>query len=246
MTLLTDFRDEARRRGALGADEAVTLASAFRVVRDLPYERASDRTPETVLRQWRGTWSGKHYLLALLATLALLALVPLDARAQEVPPGTGHVPPPHIAMRVEYADRQATVEGAGDGATIEVPAGAAVRLTLTVDFDVSIYDRPWVLIRQQDGPGIARSFTPTTTVTYDLPLKGRGDRVTLVGEMRLFVREAQGVTAATTRPLTIRFKTPPPVLGGVPVEARAGLAAVLVAAVTGGTWAVARRRGGRA
>ena len=66
MTLLTDFRDEARRRGALAPDEAVTLASAFRVVRDLPYERASDRAPETVLREWRGTCSGKHYLLAAI------------------------------------------------------------------------------------------------------------------------------------------------------------------------------------
>ncbi|RLT43602.1 MAG: hypothetical protein DWI58_03600 [Chloroflexi bacterium] len=190
---------------------------------------------------------GARALLPLLATLALVALAPIEAGAQAVPPGTGHVPPPHIAMRVEYADRQATVEGTGDGAAIEVPAGAAVRLTLTVDSDVSIYDRPWVLIRQQDGPGIARSFTPTTTVTVDLPLEGRGDRVTLVGEMRLFVREAQGVTAATTRPLTIRFTQPSPlprnVLGGVPAEARAGLAAVLVAAVTGGTWAAARRRG---
>lgn len=182
-------------------------------------------------------------LLALLATLLVAALAPIEARAQAVPPGTGHVPPPHIAMRVEYADRQATVEGTGDGAAIEVPAGAAVRLTLTVDSDVSIYDRPWVLIRQQDGPGIARSFTPTTTVTFDLPLEGRGDRVTLVGEMRLFVREAQGVTAATTRPLTIRFTKPPRVLASVPIEVRAGLAAVLVAAVTAGTWAVARRRG---
>ena len=154
--------------------------------------------------------------LALLATLVLLAVAPIEVGAQAVPPGTGHVPPPHIAMRVEYADRQAMVEGTGDGAAIEVPAGAAVRLTLTVDSDVSIYDRPFVILREQDGPGIARSFTPVTTVTYDLPLEGRGDHVTLVGEMGLFVREAQGVTAAVTRPLTIRFTKPPPVLGGVP------------------------------
>lgn len=64
MSLPTDFRDEARRRGALGADEAVTLESAFRVVRDMPYARATVRTPETVLREWRGTCSGKHALLA--------------------------------------------------------------------------------------------------------------------------------------------------------------------------------------
>jgi hypothetical protein len=66
MTLLSDFRDEARRRGVLGADEALTIAGAFRIVRDLPYQRASDRAPETVLREWRGTCSGKHYLLAAI------------------------------------------------------------------------------------------------------------------------------------------------------------------------------------
>jgi len=180
-----------------------------------------------------------------LATL-LLALAPLDARAQGVPPGTGHVPPPHIALTVEYAGGRATVENTGAGATVQVPAGAAVRLTLTVDSDVAIYDRPFVILREQDGPGIARSFTPVTTVTYDLPPGGRGDRLTLVGEMRLFVREAQGVTAATTQPLTLEFARGPALLAGASDGARGALAAGLVAALTALTWAVARRRGGRA
>ena len=63
MNLLDDFRDEARRRGALGADESVTLASAFRVVRDLPWAEASDLRPETALAEWRGTGREKHLLL---------------------------------------------------------------------------------------------------------------------------------------------------------------------------------------
>lgn len=40
------------------------MADAVRIVRDLPYARASDRRPETVIEEWRGTCSGKHYLLA--------------------------------------------------------------------------------------------------------------------------------------------------------------------------------------
>ncbi len=72
MTILTDFRDEARRRGALGADEPLTLATAFRVVRDLPYAAEGDRAPDSVLGAWRGTPAGKHALLeAVLDTLGL-------------------------------------------------------------------------------------------------------------------------------------------------------------------------------
>ena len=38
----------------------------------MPYRRASDRQPETIIRQWLGTCSGKHYLLkALFAELGL-------------------------------------------------------------------------------------------------------------------------------------------------------------------------------
>ena len=30
----------------------------------MPYRRASSRQPEAIIRDWRGTCSGKHYLLA--------------------------------------------------------------------------------------------------------------------------------------------------------------------------------------
>lgn len=44
----------------------------FRLVRDMPYERASDLSPSTLIREWRGTCSGKHLLLqALLSDLGL-------------------------------------------------------------------------------------------------------------------------------------------------------------------------------
>ncbi len=53
----------ARSRGLLEAHEALGTASAFALVRDMPYERASSREPEAIVREWRGTCSGKHYLL---------------------------------------------------------------------------------------------------------------------------------------------------------------------------------------
>lgn len=66
MSLLIDFRDEARRRGALAPEEPVSLQSAFRVVRDLPLAGSGDDAPDAVLRAWRGTALGKHALLAAL------------------------------------------------------------------------------------------------------------------------------------------------------------------------------------
>ena len=52
----------ARRRGLLDAT-AVSAACAFALVRDMPYRRASSRRPEAIIDEWRGTCSGKHYLL---------------------------------------------------------------------------------------------------------------------------------------------------------------------------------------
>jgi hypothetical protein len=56
----------------LDPDVENDAALAFTLVRDMPYRRASDRRPETTIAEWRGTCSGKHYLLkALFAELGL-------------------------------------------------------------------------------------------------------------------------------------------------------------------------------
>lgn len=66
MPLLPLLKTEAVRRDLLCPDVELTPAIVFRLVRDMPYQRASDRRPETTIREWRGTCSGKHYLLAAL------------------------------------------------------------------------------------------------------------------------------------------------------------------------------------
>ena len=66
MPILATFRDEARSRGLLGADETVDAARAFALVRDMPYRRASSREPGVTIEEWRGTCSGKHILLRVL------------------------------------------------------------------------------------------------------------------------------------------------------------------------------------
>ena len=55
---------ESRERGFLSEGESLTAERAFALVRDMPYRRASSRKPEAIIEEWRGTCSGKHYLLA--------------------------------------------------------------------------------------------------------------------------------------------------------------------------------------
>ena len=55
---------ESRDRGKLSEGEALTPESAFVLGRDMPYRRASSRQPEAIIKEWRGTCSGRHYLLA--------------------------------------------------------------------------------------------------------------------------------------------------------------------------------------
>jgi hypothetical protein len=54
---------KAVERGLLEPDAEMNARTTFKLVRDMPYMRASDRQPETLIREWRGTCSGKHYLL---------------------------------------------------------------------------------------------------------------------------------------------------------------------------------------
>lgn len=76
MSLIQQLQKTAVLRGLLEPETAVDAATAFRLVRDMPYMRASSRQPETIIAEWRGTCSGKHYLLkALFAELGLPARV---------------------------------------------------------------------------------------------------------------------------------------------------------------------------
>jgi hypothetical protein len=62
-TLLETLKSKATERGLLGSDEGIDAEKAFILVRDMPYVRASSRNPETIIQEWCGTCSGKHYLL---------------------------------------------------------------------------------------------------------------------------------------------------------------------------------------
>lgn len=61
--LLKQLKSKALEKRLLKAEEEIDLEKAFLLVRDMPYIRASSRDPETIINEWRGTCSGKHYLL---------------------------------------------------------------------------------------------------------------------------------------------------------------------------------------
>ena len=91
MSLVEKLTMEAEARGLLIPGQQVDLESAFRLVRDMPYQRASNRQPETLINEWRGTCSGKHYLLkALFEELGchsqVIACTSVDAIDEDIVP----------------------------------------------------------------------------------------------------------------------------------------------------------------
>lgn len=113
--LLGALLAEAARRGLQTAEpEEADAQTVFALVREMPYRRASDRRPETTIREWRGTCSGKHYLLGALleelghptTLMACTAYVPPEL-APRLPPRlralleAGPVPDVHNYLRVE-------------------------------------------------------------------------------------------------------------------------------------------------
>jgi hypothetical protein len=64
--LIESLKSKAIQIGHLKPGEEIGLETVFLLVRDMPYTRASSRDPETTIREWRGTCSGKHYLLKQL------------------------------------------------------------------------------------------------------------------------------------------------------------------------------------
>lgn len=87
--LLNLLRREALKRGLLHPGTVLDAGKVFALVRDMPYRRASDRRPETLLTEWQGTCSGKHYLLkALFAELGLPSQVMACTTITPVDPGT--------------------------------------------------------------------------------------------------------------------------------------------------------------
>jgi hypothetical protein len=118
MPLLPAFRSAAVARGLLDESTRIDAACAFALVRDMPYERASDTRPETLVEEWRGTCSGKHLLLArLLSELGLDSM--FMTALHEFTPRNSPWLPPHLLAE---ADR-APVPDVHNFLMVESPAG---------------------------------------------------------------------------------------------------------------------------
>ncbi len=92
-SLLSLLEQEGRNRGFLSSDGVLTPERAFALVRDMPYRRASSRKPDAIVEEWRGTCSGKHYLLAdIFRELGLESQV-IMCTHRFTPDNTRHFPP---------------------------------------------------------------------------------------------------------------------------------------------------------
>jgi hypothetical protein len=87
--LLNLLKLKAVEKDLLEPNVKINLEVAFTLVRDMPYVRASSRDPETIIREWRGTCSGKHYLLkALFAELGYQSRLIACTAVAEIDPQT--------------------------------------------------------------------------------------------------------------------------------------------------------------
>jgi len=97
MRLLDYLKSEAVRRRLICSDVELEPSIVFALVRDMPYHRASDRRPETIINEWQGTCSGKHYLLkALFAELGIPSQI--MACTTVVPVDPAQIPESHLPL----------------------------------------------------------------------------------------------------------------------------------------------------
>jgi hypothetical protein len=143
MRLITLLKSEAVRRGLLDPHAEIDPATAFALVRDMPYRRASDRRPETIIAEWQGTCSGKHYLLqALFAELGLPSQVMACTSVLPIEP---HGITPELFPLYEAANRR----------FVDVHN----YLLLTLDGDRSmIVDATWPLSMRASGKVVNEQF----------------------------------------------------------------------------------------
>ena len=139
MGLLAEFRNAAVTRGRFPDDQRLTPAAMFSLVRDMPYERASAPTPEAVVAEWRGTCSGKHYLLDALyedfglASMLMVALHQFTAENTPwLPPElrahleAGPLPDVHTFLRLQIEGDWMTVDATwpNSAAALGLPVNA--------------------------------------------------------------------------------------------------------------------------
>lgn len=165
MNLITQLALAAEQRQFLAPQTEIDPATAFRLVRDMPYVRASSRKPETIIKEWRGTCSGKHYLLqALFAELGIasdliactvtlqldLSILP-PVLAEVMTPTNGRFVDVHNYLQLKLPDSEMVVDATWPLATKAL--GMTVNETFILGQDQRIAYPPtetWVVPPDQD------------------------------------------------------------------------------------------------
>jgi hypothetical protein len=141
--LLLEIRKAALVRGIIHNGQEMDPRLVFSLVRDMPYQRASDRKPETIISEWRGTCSGKHYLLQkLFEQLGFETKIVACTSITPVDPGdiSPQVEPLYTAANCRFVDVHNYL-------LLSVPGGGEM-----------IVDATWPLSAEQHGMIVNKEF----------------------------------------------------------------------------------------
>ena len=151
---------EARRRNLLLHGEDLTAQRAFALIRDMPYKRASSRRPESIVEEWQGTCSGKHYLLAEVLREMGMEVDVMMSPHQFDQENTGHFP-------------EELQEMLADGPVSDVHTFLKVRTGLVW----TVVDATWpssveplgMTVNHEFNPGIDMTLACNPLETYRVP-----------------------------------------------------------------------------
>ena len=191
-SLISLLEQESRRRGFLSEGESLSAERAFALVRDMPYRRASSRKPEAIIGEWRGTCSGKHYLLAdIFRELGLESQV-IMCTHRFTPDNTLHFPPElrklvaegpvpdvHTYLRVNTAQGWTVVDATWPSSA--GPLGMKVNRELTPGQDMAIACDPIETLPVPEGQDpqefkeqVIREFCGESSQARDEFIEGMG------------------------------------------------------------------------
>lgn len=183
---------ESRERGLLSNGEPLSAERAFALVRDMPYRRASSRRPEAIVEEWRGTCSGKHYLLAdIFREMGLESRV-IMCTHRFTPENTRHfpaelremvaegpVPDVHTYLRVKTAQGWMVVDATWP--TSAGPLGMTVNREFTAGKDMAIACDPIETLPVPEGMDpqefkeqVIRDFCGESSAVRDEFIEGLG------------------------------------------------------------------------
>ena len=191
-SLLSLLEQESRERGLLSDGEPLSAGRAFALVRDMPYRRASSRKPEAIVEEWRGTCSGKHYLLAdIFREMGLESRV-IMCTHRFTPENTSHfptelrdlvnvspVPDVHTYLRVNTSEGWTVVDATWPSSAEAL--GMIVNREFTAGKDMSIACDPIETLpvpEGQDPQGfkeqVIREFCGASSAVRDQFIEGMG------------------------------------------------------------------------